>query len=188
MQAVVGREHLLCAECGWSFRPKSHSSDIGRHTGKSFKYIGRVGQAFWMSPLKTTRVHTQGIRFMCAFSLKSHCIRGHTQGRSPLCGWGISEKSDLTKHQRIHRGHKPYVCRNCGQDFRVKSHLRTHSGEKPFVHRECRWGPSQKTIVHTHQTTHSGEQPDECKYVGKASAFLLWLFLSFLGLCKYLFS
>lgn len=144
-----------------------------------------------MLPLKTTRVYTQGRRFMCAFSLKSLCIRGHTQGRSPLCACCVGEvlvKSQPSLSTRGFRGHKPYVCRNCGQDFREKSHVRTPSGEKPFVHRECGWGPSHKTILNTHQRTHSGEEPDECKYVGKASAVLLWLFLSFHGLCKYLFS
>ena len=44
-----------------------------------------------MLPLKTTRVYTQGRRFMCAFSLKSLCIRGHTQGRSPLCACCVGE-------------------------------------------------------------------------------------------------
>ncbi|XP_066214153.1 histone-lysine N-methyltransferase PRDM9-like [Saccopteryx leptura] len=83
------------------------------------------------------------------------------------CGQGFTWKSNLLRHQRIHSGQKPHVCRECERGFAQKSHLlihqRTQSGEKPYVCRECERGFAQKSYLLIHQRTHSGEKPYVCR-------------------------
>ncbi|KAL6484166.1 hypothetical protein MHYP_G00062110 [Metynnis hypsauchen] len=47
----------------------------------------------------------------------------------------------MQKHQRLHRGEKPYYCSDCGRSFTQQSnlqiHQRIHTGDKPFYCSDC---------------------------------------------------
>lgn len=43
----------------------------------------------------------------------------------------------MIKHRTVHTGHKPYMCEQCGREFRERStlreHVRIHTGAMPFA-------------------------------------------------------
>jgi len=61
----------------------------------------------------------------------------------PGCNHGFGRKFSLNRHIKIHTGHMPYLCEQCGKKFREKSsrqrHIQAHSGKKPFScdHTNC---------------------------------------------------
>ncbi|KAM8858413.1 E3 SUMO-protein ligase EGR2-like [Spinachia spinachia] len=57
------------------------------------------------------------------------------------CDRRFSRSDELSRHLRIHTGHKPFQCRICMRNFsrsdHLTTHIRTHTGEKPFSCDQC---------------------------------------------------
>ncbi|XP_030604339.1 early growth response protein 2b-like [Archocentrus centrarchus] len=57
------------------------------------------------------------------------------------CDRRFSRSDELSRHLRIHTGHKPFQCRICMRNFsrsdHLTTHIRTHTGEKPFTCDQC---------------------------------------------------
>ena len=57
------------------------------------------------------------------------------------CRKEFTQFCSLQKHERIHRGEKPFVCEVCGHAFtqlsNLKRHERLHTGEKPYSCEHC---------------------------------------------------
>jgi uncharacterized Zn-finger protein len=82
----------------------------------------------------------------------------------------------LDRHERSHRGDKPYACKHCGKSFtdssELKTHSRTHTGEKPF---KCTWPGCNFTTgdssnMSSHRLTH-GERRHKCHFPGCTKSF-----------------
>jgi len=77
------------------------------------------------------------------------------------CGKAFNYLSSLVKHERIHRGERPYVCKVCQQSFvqssNLKRHERTHTGEKTFECTQCQKKFSTASNLRQHLQIHNEE-------------------------------
>ncbi|XP_054912047.1 myeloid zinc finger 1-like [Poeciliopsis prolifica] len=95
---------------------------------------------------------------------KHHCC--------PHCGKVFSRACGLWRHQKIHRGEKPYGCGECGKTFgqaaHLKRHQNIHSAEQSFLCPQCGNTFTQKETLKLHlERVHSRLQPYSCQDCGK---------------------
>ncbi|KAK7878189.1 hypothetical protein WMY93_031186 [Mugilogobius chulae] len=87
------------------------------------------------------------------------------------CSKVFKDQSSLRRHEKIHKGLKPFACIFCSKTFRqatqLKTHLRIHTGEKPFACSSCDKCFAQKCQLVAHRRMHHGEEkPYTCERCG----------------------
>ncbi|XP_060093703.1 zinc finger protein ZFP2-like [Heteronotia binoei] len=154
----TGEKPHSCSDCGKSF---SENSDLVQHSdlvhsGETQFICSETGMVFSDERMRIVRFPKPGI-------MKIH--------KRFQFGKYFRYRSDLTVHQKVHRGEKPFECLECGKRFQQSIHLqlheRTHTGEKPFECSECGKRFSRSGTLQQHQRTHTEEKPFECSECGK---------------------
>uniref|UniRef100_A0A3B4AA99 Myoneurin n=1 Tax=Periophthalmus magnuspinnatus TaxID=409849 RepID=A0A3B4AA99_9GOBI len=100
------------------------------------------------------------------------------------CNKVFKDQSSLRRHEKIHKGLKPFACIFCSKTFRqatqLKTHLRIHTGindiqnchekcytNKPFACSSCDKCFAQKCQLVAHRRMHHGEEkPYTCERCG----------------------
>ncbi|NXM45538.1 ZNF71 factor, partial [Gymnorhina tibicen] len=93
------------------------------------------------------------------------CCQGERTFPCPECGKSFNQKSNLTRHRKIHTSEGPYKCGECGESFRMSRKLRRHQGahlSEPFQCPECGKSFTQRSNLLRHQRIHTKEEPYQC--------------------------
>uniref|UniRef100_A0A1B0CN36 C2H2-type domain-containing protein n=1 Tax=Lutzomyia longipalpis TaxID=7200 RepID=A0A1B0CN36_LUTLO len=86
---------------------------------------------------------------------------------STICGKTFADRSNMTLHQRLHSGIKPFSCPLCPKAFTKKHHLKTHlnyhTGYKPYhcPHPNCGQSFTQSSNMRTHAKKCHFQPPPE---------------------------
>lgn len=144
-----------CIRCRKTFRWKSNFTRHMKLHGKEVRNQERCHEDFKQNYSQSQVISTIEKTFLCQ-----------------SCGKTFTQKKSFIEHQRIHTGEKLYQCSGCGKTFASRSSYIIHmkrkrhaikikpeSGSLPF---------SQDTAFAIPQSGHNTEEPNQCKYCGRA--------------------
>ncbi|XP_070582545.1 zinc finger protein 501-like [Erythrolamprus reginae] len=83
----------------------------------------------------------------------------------PVCSKEFNQKSNLTRHHKIHTMEGSYKCAKCGESFRMNRQLLRHQRmhlSDPFKCADCGKSFSRKSNLIRHQRIHTREAPYQC--------------------------
>ncbi|XP_037561645.1 histone-lysine N-methyltransferase PRDM9 [Dermacentor silvarum] len=112
-----------------------------------------------------------GDQFTVKQLLNNHRRRKHMQKPQKKhqcvhCPYSSNRRNDITKHQRIHTGERPFMCHICDRGFNRRAHLRghmvVHTGEMPYGCPDCGQRFTQVSNMTTHRRLqHSAENAQQ---------------------------
>ncbi|GMT00095.1 hypothetical protein PENTCL1PPCAC_22269, partial [Pristionchus entomophagus] len=134
------------------WRRSRSESDVSSHNHHQQFVCEHCGQAFALHDRLAKHIAS---RHRDKTPAQSEESKTHRCGQ---CGKSFGRSDMLTRHMRLHTGHKPYACNLCGQVFSRSDHLsthqRTHTGEKPYQCPLCNYAASRRDMITRHMRTH----------------------------------
>ncbi|XP_075529821.1 uncharacterized protein LOC142563161 isoform X1 [Dermacentor variabilis] len=107
-----------------------------------------------------------GDLFSVKESLDNHRRREHRQKpqgkhKCPRCPYSSNKSHNVTNHERIHTGEKPFACQICRRGFSRRAHLDrhllVHTEERRYECPDCGQRFTQASNMARHRKLHSGE-------------------------------